>query len=304
MNYQKAIITPPLPFTSLSDIELGGRGDSYFINLIPYTPTALTLSAVKTLMPTPTPTINLAGDYGDCGGVVTEGEDVNLTVTLNKASTSDTTVVYTITNGAPSITNDMLKDTNVQSVDDDTDYLADFIIDSVDTDFSVMTGSVVVIAGELSATITISTLDDGILAHPYKGYKAATVTLIAQDNMDYTLNMVCCALPILIKDSSTYPTFTGEVAFYFKSHMLSSFEELHDTEDDLQVVDVGFTLDAEGNITEYTSALQVQVDDVPVDVLRLLPDETTVADLNAEAPVDISLNPPYYRAIVQIGRRN
>ncbi len=301
MNYQKSIITPPLPFDQDFDIDLGGKGDSYFINLVPYRPTPLNLTPVATLPLVPTPSVFLVGQHNELGDVVTEGVGITLTVKLSQDADIDTVVDWTVTHGG-AVANEVFQDNHVQGVEDPTDYLTSFVQDTVDADFGALTGQVTVVAGTDEVAITITTVDDALLGTTYNSMRVATVTLTAVDNPLFTLNSSYLATPVILRDATAYPVYSGDVQVFFQSQDLLDYEQLLDAEGTQETISLGYHLDAASAVTDITTAGQVQIDDIPVDKIRFSPLATTPLDLNA-VPEDLLTNLPYYRAIIQIGRR-
>jgi hypothetical protein len=89
---------------------------------------------------------------------------------------------------------------------------------------------------------------------------------------------------------------------YFKSHELAPFERLLNSEGSSEIISLGYELGESGIPTDITTAGMVQIDDVPVQTIRLVPDTTTVLDQSI-IPEDLTTKLPFYRAVIQIGRR-
>ena len=306
MNYSKPIITKPLKWNENSIIELHGLGDSLFINLIQKMDTTLKLAPATTKLPNRiSPWVSLATINKNVVAHITEGESFDITVNLSKAHTTDITVDFTITHDVSQVERDWRVSKDSDEHKDDFDYVAEYFAPSADADYDTTNGTITISAGDLSGSATVTTVDDALLQRGAGSFKVGLITLSNLSSGDHMIHNQAEAASVLIEDSSTYPIWTGDLELWGKGHDLQEWEPILDPDTStIAVFNMGYEAvdDGLGGFTSGDPLMRTKIiDDIPLTEIQLRPsldiplDITTIEDLTNKLP--------FYRAVVNIGRR-
>ena len=293
MKYSGTIVSHPFDITTAWNTPLN-IGDTYFFGLRQWQGSDLQLPlALPRTITTNPKTIMIQSDYEGILSPVTEGEDVVFDIITTEPVAADTTVTYTITNGA-TVDNTWLLDKEV-TVKDTVDMVALCVADSVDADFAAtMSGTAVILSGTSSVTVTVPTVDDVTLTGGTGTYRAGTITLTSQDNTDYILQPEKSEVVVLLEDATPLPAITGEVLLSGKLHKLLSEEPIIDPDTSSQLAfSVGVNATTGENLLR--SAI---VDDTPLVSATYTPDIFVADD-----GTDITTIPVFLQAVVMGANR-
>lgn len=306
MKYSKPLITPPIKWdTQRFDIPLGTIGDTLHITPIPSINRSITLPPAETVLPVTTkPSVRLVESFKGVSSMVVEGGDLTITVGLSKASPVDITVDLSVTNdGLVKVSSDWRKDHNVNGILNNVDYITEYFTNTSDVDFATLTLQVVIPAGQLQASTTLSTVDDLTLTKGKGSYRVGKVTIVAQDNPDYMIHHSCSESLLLLEDANDYPVWGGgEVYLWGKMGELCEWERIYDAEGLHAKLTFDWEKDENGVVVDF-SGESYQIDLNPLHAIQLRPDQVNLpVDTDEVAPVDLTTNLPSFRVQIIGGR--
>lgn len=167
MEYNLRVVSEPIPFNQPYYVTPKAAGDSYFISLVEYTPPQIEPLPPRKPQLRPKPSVSLVEVGEKLIDVITEGEDLNVTVMLSEASSTDVTVTLELILSDTNVSTDLFKDKRTFGVDEQVDYTGMFSA-AQPTDFTSLESSVIIPAGSLSGVVVFSSVDDTILTGKYK----------------------------------------------------------------------------------------------------------------------------------------
>lgn len=296
MQYRPTIVSPPILYTERYTLPIGMSGDTLNISLDPEFWRGVTLSSARTPNTLPKPSVSIVEKNNSVIDTKTIGESFDVTVKLSKVLANDVTVDFNITPEIIPTWDDIRKMQDVRVAQDDFDY-SHFIkpIDVLNLD--IITGTITIPAGQLEASVTITSTPYTEMFYGKGSYYSLKVELSNVVSVDDVLLNNLNSSYVLLEDSFTYPKWGElEVELWGKMPELSYFQPIYDPETS-SIVKWKFGYNTEddglGNITLTDPTLVTKiVDDIPLEEIQLRPVDKLAVAVDAEnvtTPMDLSL---------------